>query len=366
MNFALNDSTVIYVAAPAKVASGGSELLHQLAYHLRVDLGFKAYMYYLGGDLHDPVHPEYKSYGNPFVKQIVDDRNNILIVPETMDGVTSLAYFRNILKMIWWLSVDNFPISYMFSRGLRVRPLRYIHLFFLVNKIARRIFGTEVVDLIDTIHNFVDDKALVLRAFQELNVKHVDMHLCQSYYAMNFLNKLSINNVAYLSDYLNIEFLTHIVDNREKSNLVVFNPRKGAASFICKIMSCLPDISFVPLQNMARSEVINLFKRAKVYIDFGIHPGRDRPPREAALLGCCVIVGERGAAANSFDVRIPNKYKFKVDKRTIPRVVETVENCLKNYEVVYHDFDEYREHIKSERDRFLKDLVAIFRKGARV
>lgn len=366
MNFALNDSTVIYVAAPAKVASGGSELLHQLAYHLRVDMGYKAYMYYLGGDLHDPVHPEYKSYGNPFVKQIVDDRNNILIVPETMDGVTSLAYFRNILKMIWWLSVDNFLISYMFSRGLRVRPLRYIHLFFLVNKIARRIFGMEVVDLIDTIHNFVDDKALVLKAFQEFNVKHVDMHLCQSYYAMAFLNTLSINNVAYLSDYLNIEFLTHTVENHEKSNLVVFNPRKGAASFTCKIMKCLPDISFVPLQNMPRREVINLLKRAKVYIDFGIHPGKDRPPREAALLGCCVIVGERGAAANSFDVPIPDKYKFKVDKRTIPRVVETVENCLKNYEVAYHDFDEYREYIKSERDRFLKDLVAIFRKGARV
>lgn len=31
-------------------------------------------------------------------------------------------------------------------------------------------------------------------------------------------------------------------------------------------------------------------------------PGKDRMPREAAMPGCCVITGKRGAAANPFDI----------------------------------------------------------------
>jgi hypothetical protein len=38
--------TKIYVACPANTATGGPELLHQLAYHFINDLGIKAYIYY--------------------------------------------------------------------------------------------------------------------------------------------------------------------------------------------------------------------------------------------------------------------------------------------------------------------------------
>jgi len=44
----------------------------------------------------------------------------------------------------------------------------------------------------------------------------------------------------------------------------------------------------------------------KLYVDFGKHPGKDRMPREAAVHGCCIITGRRGAAGNPFDIPIPN------------------------------------------------------------
>ena len=51
--------------------------------------------------------------------------------------------------------------------------------------------------------------------------------------------------------------------------------------------------------------------RAKIYIDFGPHPGMDRFPREAALAGCMIVTNTQGAAEYYADVPIPHKYKFQ-------------------------------------------------------
>ncbi len=37
-------------------------------------------------------------------------------------------------------------------------------------------------------------------------------------------------------------------------------------------------------------------RKAKLYIDFGYHPGKERMPREACLLDCCLIIGKDGSA----------------------------------------------------------------------
>jgi len=62
---------------------------------------------------------------------------------------------------------------------------------------------------------------------------------------------------------------------------------------------------------MPREEVIKLLQKAKVYIDFDYHPRKDRLPREAAILGCCVITRKRGSAKFFEDVPIPDEYKFE-------------------------------------------------------
>ena len=75
-------------------------------------------------------------------------------------------------------------------------------------------------------------------------------------------------------------------------------------------MALANDINWVPLQNMTRSELVNVMRVAKVFVDFGYHPGKDRLPRECAANGCCVITGMRGSANYFEDVPIPSKYKF--------------------------------------------------------
>jgi len=130
--------------------------------------------------------------------------------------------------------------------------------------------------------------------------------------------------------------------------------------FTRKIIKFAKDITFVPIENMTREEVINLLKKSKVYIDFGNFPGPERIPKEAAILGCCVITGKRGSAAFFEDVPIPEEYKFEDKEENIPKIIEKIKDCFENFEERYKDFEYYRNVIKNEPQKFIEDLKKIF------
>ena len=190
-------------------------------------------------------------------------------------------------------------------------------------------------------------------------LKDINLHLVQSKYAENHLRKLGIINIDYLSDYLNTNFLLQDFDIDKKENIVLYNPSKGYY-FTYKIIKNAPNLKFIPIKNLSRNEVIELLKKSKVYIDFGNHPGKDRLPREAAILGCCVITGKRGSAAFFEDVPIPYEYKFEDRIENIPKIIKKIEECLEKYEEKYKDFDYYRSVIKNEPKKFEEDLKKIF------
>ena len=322
----VHDNTKIYVACPANFATGGPELLHQLVYHLNT-FGLNAYMYYYNNTSENPVHPAYRQYNNPWITTIEDKQENILIVPEVK---TDLIYkYKNIQKVIWWLSVDNF---YNF---LSKNPLKKLIKYFLW-KVG--IYG---------IYNFNKNDEIV--------------HFVQSEYAKQYLLSKGITNIQFLGDYLNKYFIEKQTQNinKEKKDIVVYNPKKGI-EFTKKIIENAKDIKFIPIENMTREEVAELLSTAKVYIDFGNHPGKDRIPREAAISGCCVITGKRGSAKYYKDVPIPDKYKFSDKEKNIPKIIEKIKYIMKNYEVVTKDFDNYRKSIKNEEKQFINDIKKIF------
>jgi len=141
---------------------------------------------------------------------------------------------------------------------------------------------------------------------------------------------------------------------------------KKSFSFTRKIIKHASEIKFVPITNMTRQEVIETLQKTKVYIDFGNYPGKDRLPREAAILGCCVITGKREAAKYFRDVSIPEEYKFEDKEENIPLIVEKIKNCFENYERHYKNFENYRNIIKGEPEKFIKDLKNIFKTGKRL
>ena len=111
---------------------------------------------------------------------------------------------------------------------------------------------------------------------------------------------------------------------------------------------------------MTPEEVQQLLARAKVYIDFGNHPGRDRIPREAAVSGCCVVTGRRGAAGNPNDIAIDESFKFNdTDDNLIP-IVERIKDIFANFRKNYESQRKYREQIMTERAEFDRDVKAAF------
>jgi hypothetical protein len=270
-----------------------------------------------------PVNEHYEKYHLPYVEKLEDERGNVIVAPET--NVELLRHVKHATKVIWWMSVDNYHLTQHTCKGA------------LINLFGLRRFKIEQPDI---------------------------FHLAQSYYAIDFLrHRVDESHIMYLSDYLDDEFIEAVQLHaiKERTDLVLYNPSKGF-EFTQKIMHAALDLQWYPLQGLTPLQMREVMERAKVYIDFGHHPGKDRIPRETAISGCCVLTGLRGAARFHQDVPIPQKYKFEDSENSIPAIISMIRSCLSDYEGHIKDFDEYREMIRQEHKGFSKDVRDIFGK----
>ncbi|SCY04174.1 hypothetical protein SAMN02910292_00685 [Lachnospiraceae bacterium XBB2008] len=308
-----------YILAPQNGISGGPELLHQLASML-TEKGIDAKMaYYNGnGEIAAGTVPEpYRIYGTQSMEihEDPDKADSVVIIPE---GAVILArQFSQSRIIFWWLSVNNYTSSWFVQKNKE----RY--------------------------------------GFDPLNMReHPEWgHMCQSMYAIQFLRdviKIPEDNIAYLSDYINDAYLEEYPPFNRK-NIVVYNPVKGA-QITAEIKKHADDIEWVPIENMNVEQVRQLLRTAKVYVDFGEHPGKDRIPREAAVSGCVIITGREGAAAYKADVPIPDEYKFASPIDQAEDIMKLVKDIFMNYEDHYRRFDYYIRMIKSEKAWFEQDV----------
>lgn len=303
-------NTKFYVACPASFQTGGTEALHVLAFELR-KLGMNAIMFYCDvNPEYDVVGDRFKCFDIPYVFEIEDNPLNILVVPEVYLSV--LKSYKHLQKVFWWLSVDNY-----------------------LSRVKNGIFSKERM-------NFKDNNIL---------------HLAQSQYAWKFLEDKKVKRKAFLADYLRDDFFAKEPDltDKNRENIILFNPAKGF-DVVSKIIKAEPKLRFVALEKMTPIQIRDMCQKAKIYIDFGNHPGKDRFPREAAVQGCIVITGNRGSAAYDADVPILSRYKINQNKMDIPSVIALLEDCLKNYNQHISDFSYYRQFIKLDKEKFIYDL----------
>lgn len=318
------DKNKVYILAPAARHTGGPELLHQLGAELRKN-GVEAYMYYYPSIAPKPVHVNYLKYNVPFVRHIPDSSKNVVIVPEVQ--IPRALKFKKAKVAIWWLSVDNFFVAQDKAPKESVL-VRYLK------------FGT---------FSKKDWSEVFKRSFA---------HLVQSFYATEFLKDKGLSS-CFLSDYLNSVYLSQTWDVSDKKDLVCYNPKKGF-EFTKALIEICPEINFVPLINMSPDQVVETLRKAKVYIDFGEHPGKDRIPREAAMLGACVIVGRKGSASNDQDVPIPDEFKFGFNPQDILLVKEKILNIFSDFTGNQEKLASYISKIKSEQLKFQNDVREIF------
>lgn len=331
----------IYVVCPAGVKTGGPELLHQLVFTLNKN-GLDASLVYSGIENHDyKIIDEYKQYASSYLleNEVEDKTENLLLVPET--SVRTLKKYKNIQKAIWWLSIDNFYLFYFSIASLKYRISSWGFLRFVKRTFFNKYFFNP--------KNFITMNSKIIQGAQ--------FHFCQSKYAEEECKKHGLNTI-YLSDYLNDEFF-HCNDEKvEKENIVVYSPAKGFR-FTKKIIKKNPDIRFEPIQKMTREQVQSLLKKAKVYIDFGNHPGKDRIPREARMQGCVVITGKNGSAKYFEDVPIDEKFERK--SKNIFAVSNLIKKIFTDYDFYNKKQMNYTDAICKEKEEFEMDVRKIFK-----
>ena len=124
-------------------------------------------------------------------------------------------------------------------------------------------------------------------------------------------------------------------------------------------MNLAPNIDWRPIENMTPAQVQELLALAKVYIDFGNHPGKDRIPREAAVSGCVVITNKKGAAANDVDINIPDEFKFD-EQSKFSEVIKKIRAVFDDFEAAHAKQAEYRARILDDKNRFDREVEELF------
>lgn len=330
----ISEQSVFYVVCPANYASGGPEDLHQMALALK-ESGKTVFMHYLNYDQEkhtSPVHQEYLRYNLPFKEDIENESKNIMIFPETFSIFSWDKRYSQIQKVIWWLSVSNFFVSLKaWEQNFRENP----------PKLKHRLLGKVKLP---NLHNI-----------KRANVSH----LAHSHFSVDFLAKNKIRTIGKASGYMEDMFLTGEDYYSQKKDTVTYNAVKNK-DFLEDIIKQTPELNWLPMINMTLDEVADCMKEAKVYIDFGHHPGREKMPREACLLDCCLIIGKEGSAYYKEDVPIKDEYHFEKEVENIPLIIKKIKECLVDYDTKITDFKDYKNDLLQEKEIFENKIKQIF------
>lgn len=241
----------IFIFALHGVATGGPEATHQLSDAL-LEQGFDAKLIYFKWDdlkaglleempEYGPFAPEYERYKVSLARQAIDEEGHVIVLPETL--AHAVPFFQHAKVLVWWLSVDN-------------------------------AFGAL--------------SAVNLNYLRRPNVYHAS----QSRYAEAFTQALQLNSLGMLSDYtVDLTEYATPLPMSERPKLVAFNARANKViadlpAIAEAIANIDPEIKLVALANASRAEIAAIFATARVYVDLGSFPGKDRMPREAASMGC--------------------------------------------------------------------------------
>lgn len=273
--------------------TGGVESLYQLC-HMVNENGGDGFIHFVNKH-HNPVPDEYKKYNIKIQNDIIDEEDCFYVIPEVW--TERLGEFKKAKKSIWWLSVDN-------NHG--------------------------------KFDNFEDETIT---------------HFYQSEYAKDFLLKKGTKNILPIHDYIDgVEY-----DKTPKEKIVCYNPAKGREASEYIIKQC-PDVTFIPLVNMTKEQMIDTLKKSMVYMDFGHHPGRDRIPREAALLNNIVITSKIGSAGFYEDIPIEDIFKYESLNKQIKN---DIYSNLDNYYILINSFEHYRNTIKQQKENMKKEVLEI-------
>ena len=323
-----------------EVKTGGPEALHQLGHQIARHGGVARMVYYapysrleIDGDLvrcdtaASPMPAHFAQYAPQVLTETRLTADTLVVFPEPLAHLAAEA--KGYQRALWWLSLDN---------ALPQNP--------------------ELEQ---------DDGAAGLFADPLL------IHFHQSDYAARFLRDRGAAQFFPLSDYTDPQFLHRSLvaeDNppiTDRRNVVCFFPNKGgalAAQFLDGAALLRQPVDFVPIRDMTKAQVRATLFGARIYIDFGHHPGKDRVPREAAIAGAVVLLHAAGAARCFPDHPLAEAYRFTQDDVASGALHQRIDAILDDPATHYAAQRAYRQAIRLERERFDLEVRGFFFDGA--
>lgn len=308
------------------MTTGGPEALHQFVAHMR-NLDLPAYICYMPFDKPAKTPDVYLKYKAPTI-EYEDAVGNLIIFAEVFPMLAKKVRFAQ--AAIWWLSLENF-LERRHVSALRDK-LRY---FRKILRGQRPILGA--------------------RSLREL------LHFSQTEHSTQYLLSCGIEPIP-LIDSINEVFLNRNYKNYQfnKKNIILYNPTKGK-QVTSRLMQKFKNYQFIPLQGLSPEQISARLYEAKLYIDFGHHPGRDRMPREAAMHGCCIVSGLLGSAGNNVDLPIPKEYKLdSSDPLFLEKFSELVDDIFVNFNQHTEIFEGYRDWLINEPTVFKQQIRNYF------
>jgi hypothetical protein len=320
--------------------TGGPEALHQLGHRIRCHGGTAHIVYHgpsaqieIDGDVlrchadASPMPGYFAQYHPQVLREIRPGPDTLIVFPEIWSALAAMSEVRY-QRALWWLSLDN-----ALSQNPGLRDAEY----------RRRVCA---------------DPGLV--------------HFYQSDYVRSFLQANGALRYHALSDYTDRDFIHRSLiasENppiRERADRICFFPNKGAelaAQFIAAQETMQRKIDFVPIREMSKAQVRDTLFNARMYIDFGGHPGKDRVPREAAIAGAIVLLHAAGAARHYLDHPLPTEYLFTEADVASGRLHRQVETILSEPELHWTKQRLYRNAILREEERFDLEVRTFFFTG---
>jgi len=187
--------------------------------------------------------------------------------------------------------------------------------------------------------------------------------LSQSQYSREFLKDKGCDDILDINDYISFDVLKESDIKAEgREDIVLYNPRKDGLveQYLLKRGEWQGCVRFVPLSGYDREGLRGIMSKAKIYVDFGYHPGKDKLPREAVAHGLVVITNCKGSAKNDVDIPISSMYKFDDDVKNSSMGMEDlsselftlVNDVFERFDFHSPNFKHYRNVVRNEKEVF--------------
>ena len=186
------------------------------------------------------------------------------------------------------------------------------------------------------------------------NVVKRNIHFgTQSYYGQGFIRSQLGRDSFKVTDYPRaMPAVDHL---RKRRNVVAFNGAKGKWK-LQELQPLLPDVEFRAIEGMNYEQVCEALAESSLYVELGHLPGRDRLPREAALVGTPTVMLARGAGFCWQDFPIGEKYRIPYTIDWASKMAPVIREALADPSDIAATQVPFREWVEGERQRYEEAL----------